>query len=101
MAQGVGHVNISDLREGPAWERLLEEVRVTNKPTIIRADGQDIAVLSPAKRKPRRSPSKARPVTEEDSLFHLIGIGESNTPGDISEHKHEYLSKAYREHHMR
>lgn len=101
MAQEVRHVNIGDLREGPAWEHLVEELRATNKPAIIRADGEDVAVLSPAKPKPRRSPSKARPVTEDDSLFRLIGIGESNTPGDLSEHKHEYLAKAYREHHMR
>ncbi len=44
----------------------------------------------------RRSPSRARPVTRDDALFRLIGIGRSGIPGGISAKKHAYLAGAYR-----
>jgi hypothetical protein len=39
---------------------------------------------------------KAKPVTSEDALFRLIGIGKSGIPGGVSGKKHEYLARAYR-----
>ena len=39
---------------------------------------------------------RARPVTRDDPLFGLIGIGKSRIPGGISEQKHEALARAYR-----
>jgi hypothetical protein len=42
------------------------------------------------------SETKAKPVTSEDALFRLIGIGKSGIPGGVSGKKHEYLARAYR-----
>jgi hypothetical protein len=50
---------------------------------------------------PRKSRplSKAQPVTRDDPLFGLIGIGKGKTPGGVSWRKHEALVKAYRDLH--
>lgn len=42
----------------------------------------------------RKKSSRERPVTREDALFRLIGIGESGI-SDISENKHKHLAAAY------
>lgn len=36
------------------------------------------------------SGKKAGPLTQEDALFSLIGIGESKVPGGAASKKHEY-----------
>ena len=84
-------VNIAQI---PELLRLAEEVHKSRRPRVLRRDHEDLAVLIPAP-PARRSPSKARPVTEDDPLFRLIGIGETNVPGGLSEKKHEYLARAY------
>ncbi|MGI8550280.1 MAG: hypothetical protein ACR2PL_05690 [Dehalococcoidia bacterium] len=48
-------------------------------------------------RRSHRAPSTTLPVAEDDPLFRLIGIGASNTSGDISENKTTYLAKAKRD----
>jgi len=42
MAHEIKHVNLSDLREVPAWEQLLDKVRTTEQPAVLRADGEDV-----------------------------------------------------------
>src|ERR1700730_1815404 len=47
-----------------------------------------------------RSPTKSRrgrgkPITADDPLFRLIGIGRSEGAGDVSANKHKYLAEAY------
>lgn len=68
MAQEIRHVNISELREVPAWRHLVEEVRVTKKPAIIRADGEDIAEVRPLERTAGRR-RVHRPSPAEDAVF--------------------------------
>ena len=41
-----------------------------------------MALLSPVPAK-KRAKTKAKPVTSEDALFRLIGIGKSGIPGGI------------------
>ena len=45
----------------------------------------------------KRSQANAQPVTSDDALFRLMGIGHSGK-GDISAHKHQYLAEAYLHH---
>src|SRR5688500_8451442 len=52
--------------------------------------GEEVSPKPPKK----RSQAKAQPVTSDDALFRLIGIGHSGK-GDISANKHKYLAEAY------
>lgn|SRR5487761_1302395 len=98
MAQDVRHVEISDLRDAPAWEQLVEEVRATNKPAIIRADGEDIAEVRPATRRRARIP-RGKAITADDSLWNIIGIAKDERATDVSENVDKYLADAYADTH--
>jgi hypothetical protein len=76
----------------PDLAKIADEVQATGVPAILARNGQDLAIVTPV-RPPRRSPSRARPVTEDDPLFRLIGIGKSGIPGGMSGRKHEFLKK--------
>ena len=84
-----------DVTDAPELLRVAEQVYASREPTILQRGGEALAVLVPAPRGPR-APSKAQPVTRDDALFRLIGIGRSKVPGGVSGKKHEYLAKAYR-----
>src|ERR671929_1470470 len=92
MAKEPGHIDISSI---PELQKLVHEVRQTNEPTILQQEREDVALLSPVPAK-KRAKTKAKPVTSEDALFRLIGIGKSGIPGGVSGKKHEYLARAYR-----
>jgi hypothetical protein len=76
--------------------QLAQEVRRTNESRILQQDSEDLVLLSPVLPK-KHSQTKAQPVTSEDALFRLIGIGHSGK-GDISENTHKYLADAYLHH---
>jgi hypothetical protein len=84
-----------DVTTTPEILRLAQEVARTRVPVMLKTDQEDLAVLTPAAQPKRRS-GRAKPVTEDDPLFRLIGIGRSRTPGGVSGRKHEALARAYR-----
>jgi hypothetical protein len=92
MATELEPIDISDL---PELLRIAEEVRLTRQPRMLRRDGEDIAVLMPPPR-PRRRSSRGKPLTKDDPLFRLIGIGRSGIPGGVSEQKDQQLLRAKR-----
>ena len=92
MAKEPRHIDISRI---PELQKLVYEVRQTNEPTILQQESEDVALLSPVPAK-KRAQTKAKPVTSEDALFRLVGIGKSGIPGGVSGKKHEYLAHAYR-----
>lgn len=94
MARELKHIDISDK---PDLVQIAEEVQATQEPRALCRDGDDIAIVIPAKAVARRTDS-AQPVTRDDALFGLIGIGESSIPGGVSGKKHEYLARIYRDH---
>src|SRR3954451_8529066 len=83
-----------DVTSTPDVLRLAEEVARSGLPVVLKANSEDLAVMTPAS-KPKRRSGRAKPVTREDSLFTLIGIGRSKTDGGVSEQKHEALARAY------
>ena len=94
MAKEPKRIDISSI---PELLSLVHEVRRTNEPRILQEESEDLAVLSPAL--PKKQPkTRGKPVTEDDALFRLIGIGKSGIPGGVSGKKHEYLAHAYRPH---
>ena len=86
-----------DISRMPELLSIAQEVQSTNEPAVLQQDSEDLALLSPVRPK-KRSQTKAQPVTREDALFRLIGIGKSGIPGGVSGKKHEYLARAYRPH---
>jgi hypothetical protein len=84
-----------DVSSIPELLSMAQEVRSTNESRIIQQESEDLALLSPVRQK-KRSQTKAQPVTSDDALFRLIGIGKSGIPGGVSGKKHEYLARAYR-----
>lgn len=94
MAQEVRHVNISDLGERLAWEHLVEEVRASKKPAIIRADGEDVAELRPAQKNMSGKSRSRYSLRRGDALDNIIGMVDVE-PSDVSEHVDTYLADAY------
>lgn len=80
-----------DIRRLPELAHLVDEVRRTNTPRVLREDQEDVAVLMPLPSPPRRRKSGA--VRADDPLFRLIGIGHSGIPGGIAGKKHEALGR--------
>jgi hypothetical protein len=69
----------------------------TRRPCFFRAGTRP--ALAEAVRfiaKPKVRSGRAKPATEDDPLFALIGIGRSKTLGGMSDRKHEALARAYR-----
>jgi hypothetical protein len=94
MAKEPKRIDISSI---PELLSIAYEVQRTNEPHILQQDSEDLAILTPVLPK-KRSKRKAQPVTSDDALFRLIGIGKSGIPGGVSGKKHEYLARAYRPH---
>jgi hypothetical protein len=92
MAKEPKRIDISRI---PELLSIAQEVRATNEPAVLQQESEDLALLSPVRPK-KRSKTTAQPVTSDDALFRLIGIGKSGIPGGISGKKHEYLARAYR-----
>ncbi len=84
-----------DITDTPELLRLAEEVQATGKPQVLVRESEELAVLMPV---PKKRSRKGKPLTEDDPLFRLIGIGRSGIPGGVSGKKHEYLARAYQSH---
>ena len=90
MAKEPKYIDISSI---PELQKLVHEVRQTNEPSILREESEEVAMLTPLKPRAKRS-TRGKPVTADDPLWKLIGIGHSGK-GDISANKHTYLAEAY------
>ena len=91
MAKEPKRIDISRI---PELLSIAHEVRRTHESRILKQESEELAMLSPILPK-KRSQTKAQPVTSDDALFRLIGIGKSGIPGGISGRKHEYLARTY------
>ena len=85
-----------DISSIPELLKLVQEMRQTNEPSILRQEGEDVAMLTPLKPVTKRS-VRGKPTTADDPLWKLVGIGHSGR-GDVSENKHKYLAEAYLPH---
>jgi hypothetical protein len=59
-----------DLNQGdlPDLAAVADEVHRTNRPAILKRADEELAVVMPAAKRPRRT-HKGKPVTEDDALF--------------------------------
>lgn len=85
-----------DISNQPEVLRIAEEVRATQEPRVLRRNREDLAIVTPIRRA-RSSPSRAKPLRRDDSLFNIVGIAasEEGEPTDVSSNKHRYLAEAY------
>ncbi|MCL5075748.1 MAG: hypothetical protein M1136_08925 [Chloroflexi bacterium] len=90
MARELKTIDISNI---PELLRIVEEVRATHEPRVLKRDNEEVAILTPTHPTKKRIP-RDKPFTKNDSLWNLIGIGHSGL-GNISENKHKYLAEAY------
>lgn len=85
-----------DIGAVPDLLRIVEEAQVTGEAYVLTRANEELAVLTPVKvfkaKRPRR---KSGIISKEDSLLNIVGMGQSDGPGDISENKHRYLAEAY------
>jgi hypothetical protein len=92
MAKELKHIDISDV---PELLRIVEDMRATNEPRVLQRANEDVAILRPVKRPAKRRVLRGRPTSADDPLWKLVGIGESEGPGDVSTNKYKYLADAY------
>lgn len=94
------HLQPIDLDTRPDLQRVIDQVATTRQARRLQRNGEDVAIISPAP-SAKRTRSRGRPLTGDDPLFGLIGIGHSDSAGDISANKHAYLAEGYRKRHHR
>jgi hypothetical protein len=90
MAKEPKRIDISSI---PELLKLVQEVRQTNEPSILREEREDVAMLTPLKPVTKKG-VRGKPTTADDPLWKLVGIGHSGK-GDVSANKHQYLADAY------
>lgn len=102
MARELAPIEISGM---PDLVRIVDEVRDTQQPRLLRRDGEDVALVTPVGRVSiRRRRVSVRPhgklFSAGDSLWNIVGIAHSDRetfdePTDVSENKYRYLAEAY------
>ncbi len=92
MAKEYKHLDISNNTE---LLRIVEEMRASNEPRILERDSEELAILRPMKRSPKRRLPHGKPFSLTDSLWSIVGTAHSEGPGDVAENKYKYLAEAY------
>jgi hypothetical protein len=82
-----------DVTHTPELLRLAEEVAGSDEARVLTRDGEELAILMPARKQRSRRRSKVE--SPNQWLANLIGIGASEGPTDVSVNKHKYLADAY------
>lgn len=99
MAQELGPLDISD---APDLMRLVEEVRRSRAPRLLKLGNEPVAILTPvASAEPDLVPPPRGDgrTGSHDPLWNIIGIGDAagspDDPTDVSENPDKYLADAY------
>jgi hypothetical protein len=92
-----GNGDAIDISASPDVQALAEEVARTRKPRAICRDGVEIAIVVPVPRVAHRRPPgrRRKPISPTDSLFRIVGLFETQGPGDVSANVDGYLAEAY------
>ncbi len=88
-----------DIGDSPDLLRLVEDIRASNSPRVLRRDNEDVAIIRPLKRAASTRIPRGRPASADDPLWQLVGVGASEGSGDVSTKKHSYLADAYADRH--
>lgn len=91
MAQERTPIEISQV---PQLAQLVADLRRGARQVVLQEHGEDVAVLRVLETDSIRR-MQGIPVTAEDPLWNIVGIGCSGGPGDVSRNKYKYLAEAY------
>ncbi len=72
-------------------DSIFSQIEKDGKGVLVEHDGTFFSV----KVKRSKTKTRGRIITPQDSILHIIGIGESKGPTDTSTNKHKYLADAY------
>jgi antitoxin (DNA-binding transcriptional repressor) of toxin-antitoxin stability system len=92
MANTAQTLEISGL---PALSRIVAAVRRDGTRVVLQDHGQDVAVLAPLPEARPRRRTLGHPTNTTDALWNIVGMAESDGPGDVSLDKYRYLADAY------
>ena len=81
-----------DISEAPPLSELVEEVRRTKRPRVLRRVNENVAIIAPVKRQVRQAGKR---FSENDPFWKVVGIGQTAEPTNIAKHKDAYLAEAY------
>lgn len=87
MAQHLEPVQFDEFLSNAA--SIFSQIEKEGKGVVVEHDGTFFSV------KVKRSSKKGKAITPQDSILHIIGIGESQGPTDTSANKNKYLADAY------
>ncbi len=82
MVKEAEPVEIGDSYDAAALRKLVDEVRSTRTPRVLRQGTEELAVLSAA-RPPRKKRRRVQPVGPDDPIFRLVGSARSGIPGGV------------------
>jgi hypothetical protein len=89
MAETLQPLDISNRAE---LRQLAEEVQAADAARPLQIDQQTVAILVPVA---HRTPRRGRPTSAADPLWNIIGLAQSESPGDVAENVDAYLADAY------
>jgi hypothetical protein len=83
-----------DISHLPQLAHLIAELRRSGTPVVLQEHGEDVAMitsLAPS----TTAHARGKPITADDPLWKIVGIGRSGGLGDVSLNKYRYLAEAY------
>ena len=98
MAREIKPIDVNEIHGVPELLRIVEELRETRESPVIERDGEEAAILSPVRPRPKRATQRRKSgiITEDDSLWNIVGMaGDDDGPTDVARNKHKYLAEAY------
>jgi hypothetical protein len=84
-----------DVATSTELKRLAEQVKQTRQPVPLTQGDEVIAVVRPAPKRIGRRRRERVEASPNAWLTHLIGLGASDGPGDVSENVDDYLVLRY------
>ncbi len=79
MTEELSPIDISDM---PELLRIVEEVRRTAKPRLLRRDSEDMAILMPTKPPSKRKPGRAKTKPDYEAFLASAGSWKGNVDTD-------------------
>ena len=93
MAQQIDPVQFDEFLSNA--DSIFAQIEQEGKGVLVEHDGILFSV------KMKRSKTKKRAITSQDSILHIVGLGASQGPTDTSMNKHRYLADAAGDTHSR
>ncbi len=67
------HLKSIDISNGPELLRIVDEMRKSEEPRVLRRDSEDLAILTPVKSVPKRAPKRAKSKADYEAFLSSAG----------------------------